>query len=585
MKKALIFGMFILTLSACKKENNDPQNENSKGSIFATVFHYGDIIEGAIITTEPSSTEAKTDITGTAILSDVPIGGYKVNATHPNIGSGSASVTVTENEVMEVRINLIGGAFENPIVGITRPSDNTIFNVGEMIDFEGSISDSEDNPSEIKIEWSSNIDGVLSSNSADNNGVTTFSTDKLSEGEHTITLKATDSDGLVTTDEINIIIKKLPNAVTLNTIEVTTSGLILNWSTSDETEFTNYQITRSENESGPFEVIEIFSDRMNTSFTDENVIFGIRYFYQINVVLNNGDQSYSNIESNLFEGENIDLGVNIVRMKVDERRPYIYALDQINNSLLFINKETKEVEKTIFVGSSPSDLSINLSNTKMYVANFGSTLIAVIDLQTQEKVDDLTVDPNLGSWEGNPYRLACMGDDKLAYTSEDQWNSIKLINSNTGAFISGVGSIYMPGLLTSPDQTVLYVSESGSSGSQVIRFNLEGEELKQVDDSFSSSNSNRDSCISKDGTYIFYNRKKLLLNNLQSIVGSFSESIYACNFDGSIVIGNENIWNADNFSIIKALPVSSNIMSLDPDDTTLYIYDNNSSKIYLISIN
>jgi len=76
-----------------------------------------------------------------------------------------------------------------------------------------------------------------------------------------------------------------------------------------------------------------------------------------------------------------------------------------------------------------------------------------------------------------------------------------------------------------------------------------------------------------------------LLNNLQSIIGSFSESIYACNFDGSIAIGNENIWNADNFSIVKALPVSSRIMALDPDDITLYIYDNNSSKIYLISIN
>jgi len=582
-----LFTLILLALLVFSCDKDEPIVEDAEGSIFAIVRFNGQPVDGAQVSTEPSSSTATTDLTGSAILTDVPIGGYKVNASHPSIGTGSSSVTVKTNEATDVFINLIGGAFESPSVSITAPFDGSSHNQGMAIPFAASVSDSKDAPNTLSLQWESSLDGIFNTNPADNNGKIELNINDLSEGQHLITLTAMDSDMLEASDEINIIVKKLPDAVVLDSIELGANGLFLNWTTSVEAEFSNYKVLRAEAINGLFEVIEVLSDINSTQFEDTQVSFGTRYYYRIAVVVNNGDESLSNTESQLFEGENIDLGVNIVRMIIDPVRPYIYALDQINNSLLFINKESKTVDKTIFVGSSPSDLDLNLDNSKIYIANFGSTQIAVVDPETQEKIDDIFVDTQAGTWDGNPYRLACLGSDRLVFTSEDQHNNLKVVNANTGALISVTGSVYQPGLITTSDQDILLATESGTTGSQAIRFNFDGTDLDEVDASDSRSNFSgiRDGCISGDNKYLFYNESKLLINNLQSKLGTFSEWIVDCNNDGSIAIGIENVWNAETFSIVKPLPVSSSIIRLDVDDNTIYIYDNNTSKIYITTIN
>lgn len=659
----------------------DKEEPNPKGSIFVTVMSNSIAVSDAKITTEPVTESETTDITGTAIITDVPIGGYKINASHPNIGSGSSSVTVTEDAVMNVTVNLITNAFTNPTVNITSPTNLSNHGLDVDINFSAEVNDDEDEANTLGLEWSSNIDGVFNTEDANADGIVNFSINSLTEGEHTITLTAKDSDDFSSTDQISISITKspptvditspadfsthdlgdiisffaivddledasneldiewssnidgvintedanlngsslfmfsalstgqhiitlevtdsdklkssdqitidvvdTPDPVTLNPIETMTGGLKLNWTISTEAEFANYRILRSQNNTGPFDIIDIISDINTNNFSDTNISFGVRYFYQIGVVLNNGEEVLSNIESELFEGENIDLGVNIVRMILDPSRPYIYALDQLNNSLLFINKESKVVEKTIFVGSSPTDIDISIDNSKAFIANFGSTQLAVIDLVNQEKVDEIFVDTQ-GGWDGNPHRISCLSNNRLVFTSEDQWCDLKLVNAETGASLYNTGSIYQPGLLSNSTGDIIYATESGSSGSATLRFNLSGNELIEVDESDGGSSFGfRDGCISGNDEFIFHRRIKYFSNNLSSVLGSFNENIIDCNFDGSIAIGEENIWDAEEFAIIKPLPISSSILRLDHDENTIYIYDNNSSKIYITSI-
>lgn len=585
MKKSiLLLSTLIFFFTSC---GDDEPVIEPKGSIFVTVKYNWELVSDAQITTEPITSMVETDLTGTAIITEVPIGGYKVNATHPDIGTGSASVTVTENAVMDVTINLIGGVFENPMVTIQSPTHHSSHNLGEEIEFSALVGDESDAPNALSLVWESSIDGTLNEDPANASGQATFSTNTLSEGDHTITLTAVDSDELQTSDEINISVAKLPDAVTLHPITVSTGGLELSWTESTEAEFASYRITRSEDAAGPFQVIGVVSDLTETSYTDSEVMFGIRYYYQIAVVLSNGDESLSNMESQLYEGEHIDLGVNIVRMKMDPSRPYIYAIDQINNSMLFINKESRSVEKTIFVGSSPSDIAINMDGSKAYIANFGSTQIAVIDLDTQEKIDDLFVDTQSGSWDGNPYRLACISDNLLVWVTKTSWATVRLINAETGTLVQAVNGSYSApcGLVTTSDKEVLFATEAGNTGAEAKRLNYSQNTLTEVDNSDGNSNWNgHDAPLSGDDKYLFYNYKKLLANNLNSNLGSFTEHIRACNHDGSIAIGEENIWDAETFSIIKPLPISSEIMRLDQDDNTIYIYDNNTSKIYITTI-
>lgn len=286
------------------------------------------------------------------------------------------------------------------------------------------------------------------------------------------------------------------------------------------------------------------------------------------------------------EGSNpsdtIDVATQVETMLVDPVRPYLYALDRVNNSFLFVNLETRELEKTIFVGSSPVDLDIDDEGNEIFVANFGSTEIAVVDLETQEVGRTVFVDITLGTWEGNPYRLAYVAGGALAFTSEDQWCDIKLVSAETGVNITTSGSLYQPDLAANADGTRLFVAESGSTGSAVHRFDVTETSLTEADASATDSGfGSRLVVLSGDGEYVFFAGKKMLASNLQSVLGEYSEVIYASNADGSIVIGNTNVFDGTTFTVRAPLPVSTTVMALSPDDGTVYLYDVNTSQILI----
>lgn len=85
-----------------------------------------------------------------------------------------------------------------PTATITAPANNSIFQEGASVTFTGTALDPEDgNLSGASLEWSSNKDGILGT------GVS-LKTSSLSAGIHTITLTATDNDGVKGTATITI---------------------------------------------------------------------------------------------------------------------------------------------------------------------------------------------------------------------------------------------------------------------------------------------------------------------------------------------------------------------------------------------
>ena len=118
----VIFSMILYF--SCNKEEI-----TKTGSIFVTVINdKSQVVPNAQISTEPMTSTTKTDVTGTGIISNVPIGGYKVNAFLETMGTGSASATVSENSVTNVTIFLISNAFENPTIQINQPINHQSIN-------------------------------------------------------------------------------------------------------------------------------------------------------------------------------------------------------------------------------------------------------------------------------------------------------------------------------------------------------------------------------------------------------------------------------------------------------------------------
>jgi DNA-binding beta-propeller fold protein YncE len=275
----------------------------------------------------------------------------------------------------------------------------------------------------------------------------------------------------------------------------------------------------------------------------------------------------------------IDAATQIETMRVDTKRPYLYALDRVNNNFLFVNLDAETVEKTIYVGSDPVDFDFDEAGDLAYVANFGSTEIAVVDLEMQAIDHTYFVDPSQSIWSGNPYRLAVTAGNTLAYTSEDQWQDIKLVNRENGGFIALAGDLYAPDLATSPDRATLYAAESGGA---LHRYTVTDSGLTEVD--VSTDGGSPSVLVSGDGEYVFFGNQKILASNLKSVVGQFSETIRAVNFDGSVAVGSSSVYDGVDFSIRGLLPLTTSTLALSHDDTTLYAYDIGTSRIYIIDL-
>ena len=87
-----------------------------------------------------------------------------------------------------------------PTLVVENPQDGEVFAAGQSITFRAAVTDAEDPPSALSIEWETDRDGVLSSASPSSQGVSQFARDDLSAGLHTLTTRLTDSDGLTADD-------------------------------------------------------------------------------------------------------------------------------------------------------------------------------------------------------------------------------------------------------------------------------------------------------------------------------------------------------------------------------------------------
>ncbi len=98
-----------------------------------------------------------------------------------------------------------------PTVTITAPTSGDLTHEGDEATFGAVVSDSDQDASLLTIDWDSSIDGSFSSESANSNGVATFTEDGLTAGAHTLTVTVTDDAGATATDTVSFVINGLPS--------------------------------------------------------------------------------------------------------------------------------------------------------------------------------------------------------------------------------------------------------------------------------------------------------------------------------------------------------------------------------------
>ncbi len=97
-----------------------------------------------------------------------------------------------------------------PNLTLLTPSDGDVVDEGDDVRFSATVSDSEDQPTDLLIDWVSDLDGTISSAGADSTGAVSFRTSALTAGDHAITVTVTDTDGLFTVRTIDLTVNAPP---------------------------------------------------------------------------------------------------------------------------------------------------------------------------------------------------------------------------------------------------------------------------------------------------------------------------------------------------------------------------------------
>ncbi len=124
------------------------------------------------------------------------------------LSAGTHTITVNavdedDNQTSEsVEIEVV--ADERPGINIITPSAGDWFWITDPIRFEAEVNDDFSDPSDLLVEWSSDLDGVFGILPPSSTGQTVVDTTLFSIGYHLISLSVADPDGNVRTESVNI---------------------------------------------------------------------------------------------------------------------------------------------------------------------------------------------------------------------------------------------------------------------------------------------------------------------------------------------------------------------------------------------
>ncbi|MBI1935812.1 S8 family serine peptidase, partial [Candidatus Woesearchaeota archaeon] len=206
------------------KESNELNNIITKSINVLTTYPTANItspahrtaVNSPVTLTGTGFDELDGTLTNTSLNWSSNVDGFLGYGTSLNVNLSTANhvitLTVTNSVGNKAYYSIAISVFpaDFPTVKIITPLLNEFFPEGRTVYFEGQSQDKQDGLiTGNSLEWNSSIDGFLSYG-------TTFSNKSLSVGTHTIKFKSTDSDGHVSTTQLNITVLEGTPTATIN---------------------------------------------------------------------------------------------------------------------------------------------------------------------------------------------------------------------------------------------------------------------------------------------------------------------------------------------------------------------------------
>lgn len=189
------------------------------------------------------------------------------------------------------------------------------------------------------------------------------------------------------------------------------------------------------------------------------------------IILNSYDESVIKVDTDRGFIEKItNVGKNPVCIKIFDGM--IYVLNCDSNSLTIVNERTKELLEEIYLGEKPTDLQIDKTENKLYIANSNRNSITILDLK------DLTLE-NI-KLDSQPIRIIIEKEEIyiLSYLNNGvtNYSAISTINKTLNRINSkNIKGIFIDIVRVEDDSFLLSNPEDG----YIYKFNNDNGELKR----------------------------------------------------------------------------------------------------------
>ncbi|MEM7409976.1 MAG: thrombospondin type 3 repeat-containing protein [Myxococcota bacterium] len=269
------------------------------------------------------------------------------------------------------------------------------------------------------------------------------------------------------------------------------------------------------------------------------------------------------IELELFDLE-------LVKMVADPERPYVYALHRGSGHgapgrLLFLRTDTGDVEKTLDVGTNPTDLAVHTGEGRLYITNQGTPLTRVVDLATQAELEPFSLGTDVASVSaGRPGRLYFEGDR----SSVTDIRSVDTTNGELGPLIQR--HVRVGDAATGPTGDFYYHADGSGSSAELTKYDVRTDRAMEVASARQPVGSSN-LVISADGTRLFWQGAiyDADLNELDFL----GEEIYAASPRGNLAVTEEQVLDLRSGEPVFDLPVPTTVSAFGGDLANLYVFD------------
>jgi YVTN family beta-propeller protein len=365
-------------------------------------------------------------------------------------------IAVSAGMIFGLSYNQNAFASSPPVVSVTSPANGATVS-SSTVSITGTASSSSNTITSVQV----SIDGA-SYVAATGTTSWSYTANGLAAGIHSITVKATDNQGLIgySTNVVtgttiptgngqelvfdpangNIYVANIAQG-TISEISSTTNQVIntisgLPGPTGITYDSVNGYLYTTNYNSNNVSVVDTATNHVVTTISTGIGInpFGVAYVPNGDIyVANTGSSTVSVIDPTTNNVVNtIPVGAHPQDFTYDSANHLLYMTNQGSHSVSVIDPSTNTVVNTIGVGNSPRGLVYDPANGKIYVANFADNTVSIIDTSN----NNVSAIPTGSS--GGPNGVAFDPANEFVYVPDFSGTRLNVMDSTTDTFINPV---------------------------------------------------------------------------------------------------------------------------------------------------